>query len=134
MVTSTVGHYPGYRRFRVYREAELLATEVMRVTDGYPNLEKYGSVSQSRAAALSVASNIAEGYRRCSDREFVRFLKISLGSVGELESQLTVAQRSGWISSEDSQLLSILTSNVSRWLYRLIKSIEGQLRPGPRHR
>ena len=117
----------GYRRLKVYLEAEQLAADVLRITEKYPKNEVFGAAAQSRSAALSVVSNIAEGYRRFSRREFIRFLKIAYGSCGELEAQLSVASKAGWIEKADYETLAIRQDIVSRWLYRLIESISRKL-------
>jgi four helix bundle protein len=121
--TSDAGQRCGHRSFRVYQKAEELAAEINRLTARYPQSEVYGAAAQSRAAALSIVSNIAEGYRRCSRREFVRFLKIAYGSCGELDAQISVAIRSGWIPKPDSDRVLEEIDTVSRWLWRLMESL-----------
>jgi four helix bundle protein len=117
------GRRCGHRSFRVYQKAEELAAEIHRLTGRYPKNEVYGAASQSRAAALSIVSNIAEGYRRCSRREFIRFLKIAYGSCGELDAQISAAIRSGWIPKPDSDKVLENIDTVSRWLWRLMESL-----------
>src|SRR5512137_194247 len=113
----------GYRRLRVFQEAELLAADVLRITQKYPKNEAFGASAQSRSAALSILSNIAEGYRRCSRREFIRFLKIAYGSCGELDAQISFAARAGWISKSESERITASIDTVSRWLWRLMESL-----------
>ena len=113
----------GYRGLRVYQEAELLAVEIIRVTQKYPDNEVFGAVSQSRRAAVSIISNIAEGYRRYSSKEYIRFLEIAYGSCGELEAQLSLASKVGWIDPADYDKVAEMIDTVSRWIWRLIEAL-----------
>jgi len=70
-----------------------LVTSIYKITQSYPHEEKFGLILQMRRAAVSVPSNIAEGSVRGSKKEFQRFLRISLGSLSELETQLEIARR-----------------------------------------
>ena len=72
-----------------------LAKEVYQMTGGFPGEEIYGLTSQMRRAAVSVPSNIAEGAARSSNREFIQFLYIALGSLSELETQWLLAKEMG---------------------------------------
>ena len=117
------GEIRGYRRLKVYQLAQDLAAEVIRLTSKYPKSEQFGAVSQSRNAAISIVSNIAEGYRRCSRREFIRFLKIAYGSCGELDAQMSVASKAGWIEPEEYNRISETIDTVSRWTWRLMDSL-----------
>ncbi len=78
-----------------------LAQKVYRVTEALPGEERYGLTAQMRKAAVSVPSNIAEGAARGSKREFAHFLHQALGSLGELDTQLTLAERLGWMNPSD---------------------------------
>ena len=111
----------------VWKEAIELASETYRVTLKFPNDEKFGLVSQMRRAAVSIASNIAEGAARQSSKEFVQFLYIASGSVSELMTQITIALK---ISHGDQQELNQLmqsSDKVARMLRGLIKSLKKSL-------
>ena len=88
-----------YRKLRVWNTAILLALEVYRITQCFPQVEKFGLTSQLRRAAVSVASNIAEGHARTTRGEYKQFLSIARGSVVEVEVQLTLAERLGYAQS-----------------------------------
>ena len=118
--TNDIGQ--GYRGLKVYQLAEDLAVEIIGVTGKYPGSEISGAVSQSRRAAMSIVSNIAEGYCRCSRKDFVRFLRIAYGSCGELEAQMSVAFKVGWISGVDYERIETKMDLVSRWTWRLMES------------
>ena len=75
-----------------------LATDIYGYTANFPKEEKYGLAGQIQRAAVSISSNIAEGASRKSEMEFIHFLEIALGSAFELETQLIIADRVGYIA------------------------------------
>lgn len=87
---------------KLWQEAMRLAEEVYALTDTFPKTETYGLVSQTRRAGISVPSNIAEGAARGSKKEFIQFLMIARGSLSELDTQLELARRLGFIARETS--------------------------------
>ncbi|TAK04257.1 four helix bundle protein [Patescibacteria group bacterium] len=82
-----------YQDLIVWQKAMDLVVGVYEITKDFPTDERYGIVSQMRRSAVSIPSNIAEGYRRKSEVDFQRFLRIAYGSASELETQLLIAQR-----------------------------------------
>ena len=94
-----------YRRLRVYDMAIEVAIETYRLTRTLPRSETYGLAQQMSRAAVSIASNIAEGAGRGDDRDFARFLRIARGSACELETQATLATRVGIAHDEPVQAL-----------------------------
>ena len=80
-----------YTQLEVWRAARAIASDMYRLTEDMPPREMYGLQSQMRRAAVSIASNIAEGAARSSGRDFARFIEIALGSAAELETQLLIA-------------------------------------------
>jgi len=79
----------------VWKKSMTLAKEVYKLTKSFPKEEIYGLASQMRRAAVSIPSNIAEGAGRNSDKEFIQFLYVSLGSLAELETQLLLSKELG---------------------------------------
>ena len=81
-----------HKDLEVWRQAIELAKVVYRLTANFPASELYGLISQMRRSAVSVASNIAEGAARHTDKEFMQFLYIALGSLAELDTQYILAK------------------------------------------
>jgi four helix bundle protein len=92
-----------YRDIKTWQKAIELVVEIYSSTRGFPKEEVYGLANQLRRAAVSVASNIAEGKGRCTDKEFLLFLHHARGSVFEVETQLTIAGRLGYITRAEVQ-------------------------------
>ena len=106
----------------VWQKAMQLVTLLYKITRSFPKDELYGLVSQMRRAAVSIPSNIAEGHGRCSDKELVRFLFISLGSSSELETQLIISKNLDLINDEDFNQLLLLNEEIRRMLVALIRN------------
>lgn len=109
-----------FRRLSVWKKSMDVAKDSYALTRGLPRAEMYGLASQIQRAAVSIASNIAEGSCRTSDREFRRFLQFALGSAYELEVQLDLARMAGYISESDTDQLRSSVVEVQRMLYSLI--------------
>ena len=112
-----------FKELKVWQEAMSLAKEVFIVTRNFPSEEKYGLISQINRCSVSIASNIAEGAGRGSDKEFNQFLNIALGSCFELETQLLLSNEFNYITKEQTQLLTEKACKVQRMLNGLKKSV-----------
>ncbi|HYL11605.1 MAG TPA: four helix bundle protein [Terriglobales bacterium] len=106
-----------YKDLIAWQKAMDLVTEVYKVTDSFPRREVYSLTDQIRRAAVSVPSNIAEGQAHYNKREFLHFLRHSSGSLAELETQLLIAQRVSYASTDDLQGLLERVSELGRILY-----------------
>ncbi len=93
------GRRNSYRDLIVWQKGMLLCKEVYLLTQNFPKEEIYGLTSQMRRSVISIPSNIAEGRGRNSDKEFIRFLQIALGSIYELQTQLELAFELGYTNS-----------------------------------
>jgi len=89
-----------FRKYVIWQEAIELTDRVYSYTDNFPMSEVYALSSQVQRASVLIASNIAEGSSRSSEKDFAHFLEIAIGSAFEVETQLTIAQRRGYISNE----------------------------------
>jgi four helix bundle protein len=112
---------PGYRDLRVWNTAMSLVVEVYQITERFPQAERFGLTSQLRRAAVSVPSNIAEGHARTTRGEYKHFLSIARGSVAEVEVQLTLAERLGYVQSpvlanalDNCDAISRMITNLKR--------------------
>jgi four helix bundle protein len=100
-----------------------LAAQIYRLTQSFPPDERFGLTSQMRRAAVSVGSNIAEGCGRNTDKEFVAFLHIAMGSASELRFQLHIAETLGFSTPDAVQSVSVLVDQTMRMLSRLIVAV-----------
>jgi len=96
-----------FRQLDVWEESVLVAEAVYRLTSEFPNEERFGLTTQTRRAAVSVSSNIAEGAGRGRSKEMAQFLRIALGSLSELETQIEIACRLGYLSSDQVSELAL---------------------------
>lgn len=113
-----------YKQLEVWQFAMNLAEKMLLVTALFPAEQRYILVSQMQRAAISIPSNIAEGYNRKSCKEYIQFLYIAKGSLGELETQILLAARIGFVSEEQKlDLLNIITS-ISKMLHVMIKKLQ----------
>ncbi len=112
-----------FEKLDVWQEARLLVKEIYRVTEFFPNSEKYGLSNQIQRAAVSVVSNIAEGVSRFSPKEQIRFIEIAYGSLTEVYCQLMIAMDLNYINKEKLELLKTAILKISNQLNALKKSI-----------
>jgi|SRR5215469_9749065 len=112
-----------YKELIVWQKAKALAGDVYRTTDNFPRHETYGLTSQLRRAAVSVASNIAEGQGRLTKGEFQQFLGHTRGSLLELETQLAIAVDLHYLRLDELTFLEAKTSKLRRLLNGLIDSL-----------
>lgn len=113
-----------YQDLIVWQKAMELSKEIYRVTRSFPNDERFGLTSQLRRASVSIPSNIAEGQGRLTTGEFKQFLGTARGSVFEVETQIQLASELDYLSAQDTQSLLERTSEVSRMLNGLIRSLQ----------
>ena len=112
-----------YRQLVVWQKAIELVLEVYRATQDFPKEEMYGLTSQLRRAAVSVPSNIAEGQGRFSTGEFKQFLGHAKGSLFELQTQVVIAQKLGFMKDKVASKLVALSDEVGRMLSGLLSSL-----------
>lgn len=113
-----------FRDLKVWQQAMAPVEEVYRVTARFPREERFGLTAQIRRAAVSIPSNIGEGRRRKRQRVYLHFLDIALGSQGEVEVQLEIALRLGFLAAQDYQHLANRTAEIGRMLNGLIESMQ----------
>jgi len=112
-----------YRELLVWQRSMALATQIYEATRSFPREEIYGLTSQLRRAAISVPSNIAEGYGRGSDKSFSLFLTQARGSLYEVETQLEIAANLNYLSSEEAARITQSTQKIARMMNAFLRTI-----------
>jgi four helix bundle protein len=112
-----------YKELVAYQKGYDLVLQIYRLTASFPRDEIYGLTSQIRRAAVSIPSNIAEGYMRGS-KEYIQFLKIALGSTAEVETQLSLSRDLGFCNDGEFQEILSLNKEVLKLLTSYISSLQ----------
>lgn len=110
-----------------------IAQAVYSATAGFPPEQKFTLTSQLQRSAISIPSNVAEGFARRHTREFIQFCHIALGSCAELETQLILAHHLRFLSDETRDRLEELLDHEGRMLNRLIQSLTRGDHRAPSH-
>jgi four helix bundle protein len=114
-----------YQELIVWQRAMDLVEQVYSISKSFPREEMYGLTSQLRRAAVSIPSNIAEGQGRRTTADFVRHLSISYGSLREVETQILIAARLQYLSTEGCRGILEMAGEVGRLLNGLMSSLAG---------
>ena len=123
MKRNVTGKITNFRDLDIWRLGKKIVTEIYTATQGFPKEELYGLVAQMRRAAVSIPSNVAEGFNRYHNKEYRQLLYAALGSCAELETQLEIGRDLGYINDgKDKELLEML-DHESRMLRNLIKKL-----------
>ena len=117
------GKARNFREYKVWQDAVDFATMVYEVTSQLPWFEKKGLCDQLQRAVVSISSNIAEGAGRPSDSDFVHYLDMALGSAYEVETQLIISNKIGYIDENKFGELYSGIQTIERQLLALIRSI-----------
>jgi four helix bundle protein len=112
-----------YRNLIVWQKSMGLVVLVYELTAKYPKTEIFGLISQSRRCVVSIPSNIAEGRTRGSRKDFRQFLIIAFASGAELETQIEIAKRLKYISSNESEKAASILMEVMKMLSSIIKEL-----------
>lgn len=116
-----------YRDLDAWKLAIRLTKFIYRASEKFPADERFGLTSQIRRAAVSVASNIAEGWGRGTTSDYARFLRMARGSIFEIETQIVIARELGFIGDEVLNPVDELLRDTGRVLAGLLRSIEKKL-------
>lgn len=109
-----------YKELISWQKGMDLCEEIYKVTDKFPKSEIYGLTSQIRRCCVAIPSNIAEGFLRGHTPEYRQFLRIAYGSGAELETQLLIAERIGYVNKKDVEKINVLLEEVMKMLNKLI--------------
>ena len=107
----------------VWQKSMELVRLVYKLTKSFPADERFSLTSQIQRCVVSIPSNIAEGRLRSTNKNFVQFLYISLGSCAELETQIIIAKEIGYIKNTDFEKIQIDVSEIMKMLTGLIKKL-----------
>lgn len=112
-----------YKDLIVWQKAFILAKEIYRLTNLFPKTETYGLISQMRRCAISIPSNIAEGFARKYRKEYTQFISISFGSGAELETQLLLSKELKLASAEEFYKAERLLIEVMKMLNVMLQKL-----------
>ena len=112
-----------YRDLDVWQKSMELVEMLYKLTRGFPREELFGLANQIRRSAISVPSNISEGFLRQHTNEIIQFLYIALGSCGELDTQIEISYRLKYLKDDEKDELAEEVNHLSRMLRNLIKSL-----------
>ncbi|MBU1089427.1 four helix bundle protein [Patescibacteria group bacterium] len=112
-----------FQKLLVWQKAMIFVVEIYKLTEKFPASEKFGLVSQMQRAAVSIPSNIAEGYERKSKKDFAHFLVIAKSSAAELETQILVALMLKYLTKEKSENLVQKVVELKKMLSALRKKV-----------
>jgi|SRR5690606_30257384 len=114
-----------FKKYNVWQDSHLLTLKIFKVTNNFPANELYKVVSQMQRAAYSIPSNFAEGCGRGSDKDFDRFIQISLGSAHELEYFIILAKDLDYITELQANEIDNQINNIKKQLFALSKKPKG---------
>jgi four helix bundle protein len=115
-----------HEKLEVWNQAVDFVVSIYKLTECFPKEEKFGLTSQIRRAAVSIPANIAEGAARQSYKEFAHFLSNAQGSASELETELLIASRLGYLEEDKYLIARASLGNIGRMLTGLSQHIRGK--------
>ncbi len=124
-----MGNILGYQDLVVWQKAMDLAEEIFKITNRFPDSQRYVLTAQMQRCALSVPSNIAEGRSRHSENDFIYHLNIARGSLAEVETQVILSHRLTFMDDITKQKILLLIAEIRKMLFGLRDSLK-QLKPG----
>ena len=117
----------GYHKILAWQRAHALVLKVYALSNGFPRQEMFGLTKQLRDAAVSVASNIVEGYARNSPKQYLYHLNVSWGSLAEVEYYLELAEDLNYVTAEQYESAEALRRETAYLLHRLMQSVAKQV-------
>jgi four helix bundle protein len=114
--------FKGYKSLLVWQVGMELVEHTYKISEMFPARENFSLTSQMRRAAVSIPSNIAEGYRRKTNADFLQFLRISFGSASELETQMLIAVKLNYLTQKEFEEFDITLSRFMQLMTRFIQS------------
>ena len=106
-----------FRELKIWQRAHELVLEIYKITESFPATERYNLISQLRRSGASISTNIVEGYKRRSDKDFAHFLNMADSSLEETKYHLLLAYDLGYLDKKSYERMSILADEIGRMLY-----------------
>lgn len=113
-----------FKDLRIWQTGIEIVKDIYKVTEKLPNKESFGLISQMRRAAVSIPSNIAEGFKRYHDKEYRQFLHIALGSCAELETQLIISDELCYTSKNEMKRICEKLDYLSKMITVLMRKLK----------
>ncbi len=129
-VKCQVSKVRSVEELEVFKKSHRLTLNIYRITNGFPQTEKFGLVSQMRRASSSICANLLEGSHRLNRKEFRQFVGIAKGSAGELKYHMLLAKDLGYLQASEYSTFIAEIEQISIMLYSLAKSLNRHLTPG----
>lgn len=112
-----------FRDLKVWQKGMELCLLIYQSTEEFPDREKFGLTSQMRRCSVSIPSNIAEGYRRKSTKDYIRFLQITIGAIYELQTQTEISEKLKYLNREATIQINSKSNEIERMLSSLIQKL-----------
>lgn len=125
-MTTSIEIKMDHKELKAWQIAIDLVKQIYAISNIFPDSEKFGLTSQIRRAAVSVATNIAEGAARKSDKELIQFLYISLGSLSEVDTLLIIAVEIKYVGEIDIERISSILTENRKLIIGLIKYLKNK--------
>lgn len=119
-----MGKIKNFKQLKIWQKGIEIVKDIYTLTKQFPKEELYGITSQMRRSAISIPSNIAEGFKRYHSKEYSQFLHIVLGSAAELETQLIIAKELGFINEENLNDISDKLDHISKMISSLLNKLK----------
>ena len=113
-----------FKDLEIWQRSVKLTEEIYRITKSFPKDETFGLSSQLKRAVVSIPSNIAEGFARFFEKEYIQFLYVAIGSCAEVSTQITIADRLGYLKQEKTGILLDEVEQISKMIMGLIKKLK----------
>jgi len=113
-----------FKKLEIWTKSMSIVTEIYQITNSFPSCERFGLVSQMQRSAVSIPSNIAEGSAKTSNKDFARFLEMSIGSSFELETELIVSYNLKYIDTIVYENLLNEISEIQKMIYGFKNKLE----------
>ncbi len=113
-----------FKQLKIWQKGIGIVKDIYQLTKRFPKYELYGLTSQMRRAAISIPSNVAEGFKRRHNKEYTQFLHITSGSAAELETQLIISKELGFIGEDKLEANLEKLDHISRMISSLLNKLK----------